>query len=117
MGAIIPNRSTSRGGAVLSDATRATGSASKLSGLDDRSWLFSAGLQHSEQLRLDTGFREDRSGHDRLHRDLRRSRVLYRTLSISFDLERQQYDMLEVICEDNNRDPYHYGSGNRELAP
>ena len=86
-------------------------------GLDDRSWLFSAGLQHSEQLRLTQVFEKTGPGTIAYTATYEDPVFFTEPWSISFDLERQQYDMLEVICEDNNRDPYHYGSGNRELAP
>jgi hypothetical protein len=86
-------------------------------GLDDRSWLFTAGLQHSEQLRFTQIF--EKTGLDTIaYTETYEDPVFFtEPWSISFDLDRQEFDMLEVICEDNNRDPYHYGSGNRELAP
>ena len=86
-------------------------------GLDERSWLFSGGFEHSEQLRFTQVF--EKTGPDTIaYTETYEDPVFFtEPWSISFDLERQEYDMLEVICEDNNRDPYHYGSGNRELAP
>jgi hypothetical protein len=77
-------------------------------GISDRSWLFTAGLQHSDQLKLTWVF--EKTAPDTLKFSETFDDPVYFTgpWSISYDFKPEQYDMMEMICTDNNRDVQHF---------
>jgi hypothetical protein len=73
-------------------------------GLDDRSWLFTAGVTHSEQLRLTWVLEKTRPDTIRVTETFEDPVYFIEPWSVSYDLERAGYDMMEMVCTDNNRD-------------
>ena len=76
--------------------------------ISDRSWLFTAGLQHSDQLKLTWTF--EKTGPDTMQVTERFEDPVFFTepWSITWEAKREKYDMMEMICTDNNRDIPHY---------
>jgi hypothetical protein len=72
-------------------------------GLDPRSWLFSAGMEHSEQLKLTQIF--EKTGPDTIQVTETFEDPVFFTepWSISYELRREPSDLLEHICMDNPR--------------
>ncbi len=70
-------------------------------GVNDRSWLATAGLEHSDQLHLVQTF--EQTGPDTLHITETYEDPIYFTepWTIGYDMERQEYDLMEYICLDN----------------
>jgi len=73
-------------------------------GLDPRSWLFTAGLEHSGELKLTHVF--EKTGPDTLVVTETFDDPMFFTKpwSISYGLRREAFDLLEHICMDNNRE-------------
>jgi hypothetical protein len=70
-------------------------------GMNDRTWIATAGLQHSEQLHLIQTF--EPTGPDTLHITETYADPVYftRPWSIDYDMGRQENDLMEYICLDN----------------
>ncbi len=70
-------------------------------GMNDRSWIATAGLEHSEQLHLVQTF--EQTGPDTLHITETYEDPIYftRPWTIEYDMQRQEYDLMEYICLDN----------------
>ena len=75
-------------------------------GMNDRTWLDSNGLQHSEKLHLTEKF--SKKGNDTIHYAVTYEDPVYFTKPWTFDLEvvRQKKDdrLLEYVCEENEKD-------------
>ena len=76
---------------------------SETTGLDPRSWLFSVGIEHSDQLKLTQVF--EKTGPDTiLATETFEDPVFFtKPWSISYEFQREPFDLLEHICMDNNR--------------
>lgn len=77
-------------------------------GISDRSWLFTAGLQHSDQLKLTWVFEKTAPDTIKFSETFDDPVYFTRPWSISYDFKPEQYDMMEMICTDNNRDVQHF---------
>ena len=77
-------------------------------GIDDRSWLFTAGVQHSDQLRLIWEFEKTGSDTIQLTETFEDPVFFTEPFSVSYDLRRAEYDLMEMICADNNRDASYF---------
>ena len=88
-------------------------------GLDERSWLFTAGVAHSDQLRLEWVFEKTGPDTIRVTETFNDPEYFTEPWSVSFDLDRAEYDMMEMICTDNNRDVQFFvtGTGDRDHSP
>jgi hypothetical protein len=77
-------------------------------GVSDRSWLDTAGHQHSDKLHITETF--TKTGPDSIRWSVTYDDPVYFTKpwSISLDMKRQKYDIMEMICTDNNQDMPHY---------
>ena len=77
-------------------------------GVSDRSWLDTAGHQHSDKLHITETF--TKTGPDAIKWTVTYDDPVYFTKpwSISLDMKRQKYDIMEMICTDNNQDMPHY---------
>ena len=73
-----------------------------------RSWLDTAGHQHSDQLHVTEAF--TKIGLDTILWKVTYDDPVYFTKpwSVSLEMKRQKYDIMEMICTDNNQDMPHY---------
>lgn len=81
-------------------------------GISDRSWLDTAGHQHSDKLHVSEVFAK--TGPDTITWTATFDDPVYFTKpwTISLEMKRQKYDIMEMICTDNNRDMPHYITSN-----
>jgi hypothetical protein len=77
-------------------------------GVSGRSWLDTAGHQHSDQLHITEVF--EKTGPDTIQWTVTFEDPVYFTKpwTISLPFRREKYDIMEMICTDNNRDIPHY---------
>lgn len=77
-------------------------------GLTERSWLDTAGHEHSNQLHITEVF--EKTGADAIRWTATFDDPVYftRPWSVTLSLKRQPYDIMEMICMDNNKDMPHY---------
>jgi len=77
-------------------------------GISDRSWLDTAGHQHSDKLHVTEVF--EKTGPDSFTWTAAYDDPVYFTKpwSITLTAKRQKYDIMEMICTDNNQDIPHY---------
>jgi hypothetical protein len=77
-------------------------------GFNDRSWLDRAGHPHSESLRVTERFRRVDFGHMRYQITFDDPKTLTKPLTLSLAVNyRPDTDMLENVCNENNRDKVH----------
>jgi hypothetical protein len=76
--------------------------------LSDRSWLDTAGHQHSDKLHITEKF--TKTGPDAFLWTVTYDDPVYFTKpwSVSLTAKREKYDIMEMICMDNNQDMPHY---------
>lgn len=76
-------------------------------GLNDKTWLDTAGHQHSDRLRITETF--TKAGPDSITWTVTYDDPVFYTKPFSFSLpmRRQKYDILEMICMENNLDIPH----------
>ena len=79
-----------------------------LAGMSDRSWLDTAGHQHSEKLHVIETWQK--TGPDTMKWSATFEDPVYFTKpwTVTLALKREKYDIMEMICMDNNRDMPHY---------
>jgi hypothetical protein len=79
-----------------------------IAGISDRSWLDTAGHQHSDKMHLTEVF--EKTGADTISWTVTIDDPVYFTKPWSVTLKgrREKYDIMEMICTDNNRDIPHY---------
>ena len=77
-------------------------------GISERSWLDTAGHQHSDKLHVTEVF--TRTAPDRILWRVTYDDPVYftRPWSVSLEMKPQKYDIMEMICTDNNQDIPHY---------
>ncbi|HEY7337942.1 MAG TPA: hypothetical protein VH639_23825 [Bryobacteraceae bacterium] len=77
-------------------------------GVSERSWLDTAGHQHSDKLHIAETFAK--TGPDTIQWTVTYDDPVYFTKpwSVSLNMKRQKYDIMEMICTDNNQDIPHY---------
>ena len=77
-------------------------------GISARSWLDTAGHQHSDKLHLTEVW--EKTGPDRFRWTVTYDDPVYyaKPWSITLEGKREKYDIMEMICTDNNRDVPHY---------
>ena len=77
-------------------------------GVSERSWLDTAGHQHSDKLHLAETF--VKTDADSIKWTVTFDDPVYFTKpwSVSLNMKRQKYDIMEMICTDNNQDIPHY---------
>jgi hypothetical protein len=77
-------------------------------GISERSWLDTAGHQHSDKLHLTEVF--EKTGPDTFNWTVTYDDPAYYTKpwSVTLTAKRQKYDIMEMICTDNNRDIPHF---------
>jgi len=77
-------------------------------GINNRSWLYTSGEQHSDRLHLVQVF--DKTGTDTIQYTVTYEDSVFFTepWSVTSELTRSQYDLLEMICTENNRDLAHF---------
>jgi len=77
-------------------------------GLSERSWLDTAGHQHSDKLHITEKF--SKTGPDTFLWTVTYEDPVYFTKpwSVSLTAKREKYDIMEMICMDNNQDIPHY---------
>lgn len=77
-------------------------------GVSERSWLDTAGHQHSNRLHITEVF--EKTGPDAIQWTATYDDPVYFTKpwSVSLRFSREKYDIMEMICMDNNRDMPHY---------
>lgn len=77
-------------------------------GISDRSWLDTAGHQHSDRLHVTEVF--TKTGPDTILWKVTYDDPVYFTKpwGVSLEMKRQKYDIMEMICTDNNQDMPHY---------
>jgi hypothetical protein len=113
-------RCGSRKSDVLTAATQRSGEGNGLHvdtmGISDRSWLDTAGHQQRDKLHVSEVFAK--TGPDTITWTATFDDPVYFTKlwTISLEMKRQKYDIMEMICTDNNRDMPHY-SANQALEP
>lgn len=80
-------------------------------GMNDRTWLYTSGVQHSNQLHLTQVF-------ELTERDTIQYTVTYddpvfftEPWSVTSEFRRSEFDLLENICTENNRDVDHFITG------
>lgn len=77
-------------------------------GFNDRTWLDRAGHPHSENLRVTERFRRVDFGHMQFQITFDDPETLTQSLSVSLAVNyRPDTDMLENVCNENNRDKVH----------
>ena len=77
-------------------------------GFNDRTWLDRAGHPHSESLRVTERFRRKDFGHLQYHITFDDPETLTKPLTLSLAVNyRPDTDMLENVCNENNRDKVH----------
>ena len=77
-------------------------------GISERSWLDTAGHQHSDKLHVTEVF--TKTAPDRILWKVTYDDPVYFTKpwSVSLEMKPQKYDIMEMICTDNNQDMLHY---------
>jgi hypothetical protein len=77
-------------------------------GMNDRTWLYTAGVQHSDQLRLTQVF--ELTGPDTIRYTITYDDPVFFTerWSMTTEFSRSDSDILEYICTENNRDLNHF---------
>jgi len=77
-------------------------------GVSDRSWLDTAGHQHSDKLHVTEKF--TKTGPDAFTWTVTYDDPVFFTKpwSVTLEAKRQKYDIMEMICTDNNQDMPHY---------
>ncbi len=77
-------------------------------GLNDRTWLYTSGVQHSDELRLTQVF--EKTGPDTIRYTVTYDDPVFfaEPWSVTSEFTRSQYDLLEFICTENNRDVAHF---------
>jgi hypothetical protein len=77
-------------------------------GVSERSWLDTAGHQHSDKLHIAETF--VKTDADNIKWTVTFDDTVYFTKpwSVSLNMKRQKYDIMEMICTDNNQDIPHY---------
>jgi len=82
--------------------------------MNDKSWLDTADHQHSEKLHVTEVFKK--TGPDTIQWTVTYDDPVYFTKpwSISLPLKRQKFDIMEMICTENNRDTPHYITSEKE---
>lgn len=77
-------------------------------GLNDRTWLYTSGEQHSDQLHLTQVF--EKTGPDTIRYTVTYDDAVFFTepWSVTSEFKRSDSDLLEYICTENNRDPAHF---------
>jgi hypothetical protein len=77
-------------------------------GISERSWLDTAGHQHSDKLHTTEVF--EKTGPDTYTWTVTYNDPVYFTKpwSVTLAAKRQKYDIMEMICMDNNQDMPHY---------
>lgn len=77
-------------------------------GVSERSWLDTAGHQHSDKLHIAETF--VKTDADSIKWTVTFDDPVYFTKpwSVSLNMKRQKYDIMEMICTDNNQDIPHY---------
>ena len=85
-------------------------------GIDDRSWLFTAGVGHSDQLRLLWEFEKVTPDIIRLTETFEDPVFFTEPFSVSYDLQRAEYDLMEMVCADNNRDANYFVTGTGDVT-
>jgi hypothetical protein len=77
-------------------------------GVSERSWLDTAGHQHSDKLHITESF--TKTSGDIIKWTVTYDDTVYFTKpwSVTLDMKRQKYDIMEMICTDNNQDIPHY---------
>lgn len=80
-------------------------------GLNDRTWLYTSGVQHSDQLHLTQVF--DLTGPDEIEYTVTYDDPIFFTepWSVTTHFTRGETDLLEYICTENNRDIAHFVTG------
>jgi hypothetical protein len=87
-------------------------------GFNDRTWLDRAGHPHSESLRVIERFRRVDFGHTQFQITFEDSETLSKPLTLSLTMTyAADTDMLENVCNENNRDKVHMvGTANTGVA-
>lgn len=77
-------------------------------GMNDRTWLYTSGVQHSDQLHLTQVF--ELTGPDTIRYTITYDDPAFFTepWSVTSEFQRSEYDLLEYICTENNRDLDHF---------
>ena len=80
-------------------------------GMNDRTWLYTAGVQHSDQLHLTQVF--ELTGPDTIQYTITYDDPDFFTepWSVTSQFRRSEFDLLENICTENNRDINHFITG------
>lgn len=80
-------------------------------GMNDRTWLYTAGVQHSDQLHLTQVF--ELTGPDTIQYTITYDDPVFFTepWSVPSVFQRSEFDLLEFICTENNRDLNHFITG------
>lgn len=87
------------------------------SGFNDKSWLDAPGHPHSEDLRVTERFHRIDFGHMRFEITYEDPKVLVRPLTRSIDVKyAADTEMLEYICNEDERDSAHYQSKRSEAV-
>ena len=73
-------------------------------GMQDGTWLFTAGLQHSEKLRLTHTFEKTGPNTIRLTETFEDPVYFTEPWSITHDLQPGKNDFIEMVCMENNKD-------------
>jgi hypothetical protein len=83
-------------------------------GLNEKTWLDTAGHQHSDKLHITETF--TRTGPDTVKWTVTYDDPVFYTkpLTISLDMKRQKYDIMEMICMENNLDLPHFNTSQKE---
>jgi hypothetical protein len=77
-------------------------------GLSDRSWLDTAGHQHSDKLHILETFQKTEPDAIKWTATFDDPVYFTKPWTVSLPLKREKYDIMEMICMDNNRDMPHY---------
>src|SRR5262245_10569142 len=87
-------------------------------GFNDRTWLDRAGHPHSEKLRVNERFRRVDFGHMKYQITFNDPETLTKPLTLSLAVNfRPDTDMLESVCNENNRDKVHMVGTQRAGVP
>ena len=76
--------------------------------VNDKTWLDTAGHQHSDKLRITETF--EKTGPDTIQWTVTYDDPVFYTKpwSVSLQMKRQKFDIMEMICTENNKDIPHY---------
>lgn len=80
-------------------------------GMNDRTWLYTSGVQHSDRLHLTQVF--ELTGPDTIRYTITYDDPVFFTKpwSVTSEFQRSEFDLLEYICTENNRDLDHFVTG------